>query len=68
MEKIGNIIKELRKEKGISQKEFAMAIGVGQATVSEWEKGVYEPTATAIRLIAKFFNVTTDYLLQMEDL
>lgn len=67
MEKIGNIIKELRNENNISQSAFAKAIGVGQATVSEWEKGVYEPNASAIRAIAKFFNVTADYLLQIEN-
>jgi transcriptional regulator with XRE-family HTH domain len=67
MEKIGDIIKELRTESKISQSAFAKAIGVGQATVCEWEKGVYEPTASAIRAIAKFFNVSADYLLQIEN-
>ena len=34
-----NIIKELRKKKGIQQKELALVIGVAQPTVSEWESG-----------------------------
>ncbi len=67
MRKVGEVIKELREENNISQKTLAKAIGVGQATISEWENGIYEPTASAIRAIAKFFNITTDFLLQVND-
>ncbi|MBQ8427329.1 MAG: helix-turn-helix transcriptional regulator [Clostridia bacterium] len=68
MKKFAERLIELRKEYNISQKAFANAIGVGQATVSEWENGIYEPTASAVRAIAKFFNVSADYLLQIDDL
>lgn len=67
MEKFAERLIELRKEYGISQKAFANAIGVGQATVSEWENGIYEPTATCLYRLAKFFNVSVDYLLGLED-
>ena len=38
-----NIVKELRKKKGIQQKELALAVGVAQPTVSEWELNKKEP-------------------------
>jgi DNA-binding transcriptional regulator YiaG len=38
------LIKALRLHMGLTQAEFAKQLGVRQATVSEWENGVYEPT------------------------
>jgi predicted DNA-binding protein (UPF0251 family) len=38
------LIKALRLHMGLTQAEFAQRLGVRQATVSEWENGVYEPT------------------------
>jgi len=60
-------LKELRIEKGIPQRKFAPLIGYGQQTVSTWECGQNEPTASAIIACAKFFDVTTDYLLGLEN-
>ena len=45
---IGEKITELRKEKELTQTELAEKLQIGQSTVSEWEHGVYEPTASAI--------------------
>lgn len=62
-----SILKKLRKESGYkSQQAFADAFGVAQSTVGMWEVGKREPNhETTIRL-AKFFNVSTDYLLGNE--
>ena len=38
--KIGSFLKELRKEKGLTQEEFAENLNVSGRTVSRWEKGV----------------------------
>ena len=38
--KIGNFLKKLRKEKGITQEELASYVGVSKAAVSKWESGV----------------------------
>ena len=38
-----------------------------QSIICDWEKGVKEPNANAIKTIAKFFNVTADYLLGIEN-
>ena len=37
--KTGNFIKELRKEKGLTQKELAEIIGLSDKTISKWETG-----------------------------
>ncbi len=60
-------IKELRKEKGLTQKGLATALNIGQSTISEWENGMYEPTASAIRQIAIYFDVSADFLLDLID-
>lgn len=56
-------LKSLRKEKGLSQPELAKALNVSNGMISFWENEKYEPTATNIIAIAKFFNITIDDLL-----
>ena len=56
-------IRELRKEKGLSQKELAKEIGVSQKAIDFWEKGINEPKATYIVRLADFFGVSADFLL-----
>lgn len=60
---IGNKIRDLRKEKRISQNELGKSIGVSQTTVTAWETGRAEPASTYIKKLADFFNVSADYLL-----
>lgn len=52
-----NIVKELRKKKGIQQKELAISIGVSRPIVSEWESGKKDPSGERLRKLAEFFNV-----------
>ncbi len=63
----GERLKELRISKGVSQKEIANAIGVDISSISYWERDVYEPKANYIVKMARFFSVSTDYLLGLED-
>ena len=60
---IGQMIKDLRQEKGISQLALANAIGVSQKAIDYWERGVNQPKASYIVLLADFFDVSCDYLL-----
>lgn len=64
---IGERIRELRKEQGISQPELAKIIGVANSVISNWETGTNFPRGDYVALLAKTFNVTTDYLLGNED-
>ena len=60
-------IKELRKQKNMSQMELSKATGLSQSAIAKWELGKTEPTATAIVVLAEFFGETTDYLLGVID-
>lgn len=60
-------LKLLRTEANIGQIELARAIGVSNGIISLWENEKREPTMSYIILLAKYFNVTTDYLLGLED-
>lgn len=56
-------LRELRKEKGISQEVLAKTLGVSKSTVGLWETGDTLPDAKALHDIAVYFKVTSDYLL-----
>lgn len=60
-------LKELRAEAGLSQKEFANAIGAAQNTVSQWETGTRRLDDQTICKIALFFGCSADYLLGLSD-
>ncbi|MCL2631262.1 MAG: helix-turn-helix transcriptional regulator [Firmicutes bacterium] len=64
---LGKKLKELRKEKGISQGQLAKAIGISRQAVGNWETDIREPSIRDIKLIAKYFEVTTDELLGCEE-
>jgi len=60
--KIGAKIKELRKRDDITQEQLADFLGVTNQAISKWESENGYPDIEYIALIAKFFNVTIDYL------
>lgn len=62
-----DIIKELRESQDMSQYELARALQVSQSAIAKWELGKTEPTSSALVSIARFFNVSADYLLELED-
>ena len=58
---------ELRKEKNLSQKEAATALGVSQALLSHYEKGIRECGLDFLCRASTFYDVSTDYLLGLTD-
>lgn len=60
-------LKELRKAKGLYQKDMAKLFNVSTSAYNYWENDVCEPDAQTIKALADFFNVTTDYLLGREE-
>lgn len=52
-----NIIKELRKKKGIQQKELALEIGVSRPTVSDWEANKKDPSGARLKKLSEYFGV-----------
>ena len=60
-------IKTLREKKGITQSELANQLGITRSGVNAWEMGISTPSTQYIIILAKFFNVSTDYLLGLSD-
>lgn len=59
---IGNIIKELRKEKQLTQEQLAERLGISFQAVSKWENNIALPDITLVPKIAQVLGVTTDKL------
>lgn len=65
---IGNAIKEIRKEKGMSQREFASASGLTQTSLSQIESGLKRPNPGSLKKICDTLGIseTVLYLLATE--
>lgn len=61
------ILRELRKSRDLSQGDLAKALSVHQTAVSQWETGRTMPDIDTITQVARYFNVSTDYLLGRDD-
>lgn len=59
-------IRNLRKDFNISQVELATRLGVTKQCVSNWENDNILPSVDMLVKIAKYFNVSTDYLLGLD--
>ena len=58
---------QLRKERGLSQATVAKDLGVSLGIVCYWETNKSDPTATNVAKLARYFNVSSDYLLGLSD-
>lgn len=65
---IGETIKRLRKEKEITQEEFAEMLGVSCQSVSRWENCSCYPDIELIPTIASFFGISTDKLMGIDEI
>lgn len=63
---IGQTIKELRKEKNLSQTQLAKLLFTSQDTISLWELGKSLPDIMAIIRMTQIFGVTSDYILGLK--
>lgn len=61
-------LKELMQENRLTQSVLAESIGVSQRSVSKWLNGQSEPIASNIFVLAKFFDVTSDYLIGLSEI
>ena len=55
--KIGNFLKDLRKEKSLTQEQVAEKLGVSSRTISRWETGAYMPDISMLVDIAEMYDV-----------
>ncbi len=61
------IIKELRKQKNLSQRELAELCHVHQTAVSQWEKGKTSPDNNSLLTLSKIFGISVGKLIGSED-
>lgn len=61
-------IQALRKERGLTQEEFAKMIFVSRTAVSKWETGRGIPSMDSLQMIAKIFNLTLDSLISADEI
>ncbi len=65
--KFGERVKKLRTENNLTQKQLSEKFNLNRTAVADWETRGKEPSYSTLMDIAKFFNVTTDYLLGVID-
>ena len=63
----GERLRELRKDAGLGQIALAEKLGVGKSVISLWELNKCEPTLSNLVAIARFFDVSLDWLAGLED-
>ena len=67
MEKLSEKLKELRLEKGLSQKEVSTALGLTRNAFTNYENGYREPSLETLKTICQLFDVSADYLLGLKN-
>ena len=66
-DKIGNLLKKIRKENNLTQEKFAERLGVTPQAVSKWEKGKNIPDLSILKEIKKLYNIDLDSILDGEN-
>ncbi|MBE7014988.1 MAG: helix-turn-helix transcriptional regulator [Ruminococcaceae bacterium] len=64
---LGEKIKNLREDRDLTQGELGKLINMTQRKISYIENNKYEPSIEDIRAFCIFFNVTSDYLLELKE-
>ena len=64
---IGENIKRLRREKGVTQEKLAEHLGISTQAVSKWERGETLPDITLVIPLASYFGISTDELLGLDE-
>jgi transcriptional regulator with XRE-family HTH domain len=65
---IGERLAELRKDKGMLQRDLAGLLGITERCVSLYERELSSPTDETKLVIARYFNVSLDYLMGLTDI
>lgn len=60
-------LRSIRKEKGCTQKQVAVAVGASERNYQDWEYGNKKPAFDTLIELADFFSVTLDYLMGRTD-
>jgi len=60
-------LRDLREDKDLAQKEVAAHLGIDQRVYSNYETGKREIPVHLVIKLAKFYNTSTDYILELRD-
>lgn len=63
MERFGAKLRQLREEKGLTQREFAALFDVNRATIGHYENSTSYPSADILVQMANYFHISVDQLL-----
>lgn len=63
MAEFGELLAELRQDRGLTQKQLGKLLSVSTGTISNYENGVHYPDLEKLVTLADYFQVSTDYLL-----
>jgi transcriptional regulator with XRE-family HTH domain len=63
MQTVSIRLKELRKEKGLTQKQVAKGVYISRTAYTHYETGRYEPNIDVLKRLLSFYGVTADTLL-----
>lgn len=61
-------LKELRKEKSLTQKQVAKILNKSETGYASWEQGLAEPSINDLIALSSFYDVSIDYLVGKEDI
>lgn len=64
---LGTRLKELRKERGLTQQQVANVLSISARGYTYYELGTNEPSLSALKKLSDFFNCSIDYLVGRED-
>lgn len=64
---IGQKIKQLRKQRGLTQAKLGQEIFYNYRCVGAWERGTFEPSLRAAKALCKYFNITFEELMKGVD-
>ncbi len=64
--KIGRFLRQLRREKGITQEELSTIINIDRSAISKWERGIYPPSTEMLNTLAKLYNITVNEIILAE--
>lgn len=67
MEIFAERLKELRQDKGLSIQALSKATKIGVASICRWENCQADVKGMQLVILARYFEVSTDYLLGLED-
>ena len=64
---LGDRLKAARRKRGLSQTAAADAVGIGNKSLSRYERGDSEPSPETIQKLCRFYDVSTEYVLGLTD-